>query len=413
MTYSFPCRFVPQGSNVVIYGCGAVGRSYIAQLDETKYCNIVAMIDKSAAQISIPGHDVYDISQINEFEYDFCVVAIDSLAVSMQVRTDLINRGVKEEKLIFASLGLLESRVADCLATKGRLVLDNIGTRLDKRLTRLEILQYYGIEENRRKLDAEGIATLNEVQNFYERENRVFAEDSFYESGQEKIPSQYTKENVFCDENGYYCVVDGIKLYLGYNKAQAEGFLRGFWLHYESDNPHKYLSPEDDGIDIPEGAVIADIGAAEGYFGIKHLNRSEKVYFFETELEWIIELKKSVGNHRKAEIVQAFVGDGENELKLDDYFENDIKPTVVKIDVEGADIAVLRGMKKMLNSDEPLLLLIATYHRQEDWDRIQQLLNPDPENPRFKITHSNGYYWHLPDPVPPYFRRGIMRAEKI
>lgn len=81
---------------------------------------------------------------------------------------------------------------------------------------------------------------------------------------------------------------------------------------------------------------------------------------------------------------------------------------MIKMDVEGAEGAVLRGMGELLYDNNPLTLFICTYHRQEDWDRYYEMLKG-----RYRISHSKGYYWNVQDPHPPFFRRGIMRAEKI
>lgn len=411
--YQFPYEFVPRNSEIVIYGGGAVGRSFISQISDTGYCHIVGILDRNPSGIQIPEFRIHHITEVDRLKYDFLVIAIDSLSMSEQIKTDLLRLGVREDKMVFSAIGLLEAKIKKLMDTDARLFLDNIGSRLDQRLVRLEILQYYSIEKNRSRLDADGGGTLKEVQEFCDLGTRIFPEDRYYEESGPVIPAQYTKENLFFDANGYYCLINKTKLYLGFNKLLAEAILKGFWIHYERDNPHTYLKPEDDGVDLPEAAIIADVGAAEGYFGIKHLRQSKKVYFFEAELEWIEELNKSLSEDSKAEVVRAIVGDEDGHLRLDDFFAERQKPNVIKIDVEGAEFAVLRGMSGLLDSEDPLLLLIATYHRQEDWDRIVKVLNPPGEKPRFQITHSRGYYWHLPDPKPPYFRRGIMRAKKI
>lgn len=411
--YEFPYQFVPNRAEIVIYGAGAVGRSYVSQILDTGYCHIVAVLDRNASDIHIPGVSIYDKTEVLNFTYDYLVIAIDSLSITMQIKIDLLRLGVEEEKMIFAALGLFEAKMKKLLDNNNRLLLDNIGGRLDKRFVRLEILQYYSIAENYSKLDSDGIQVLKEVQEFCDLGELIFPEDPYYENTSSVIPVQYTKNNLYFDTKGYYCLINGMKLYFGFNKQIAKSMLKGFWIHYERDNPHTYLMPEDDGIDIPDNAVIADVGAAEGYFGIKYFRQSKKVYFFESELEWINELNKSLADEPKAEVVRAFVGDQKEHLKLDDYFKTKLKPDVIKIDVEGADCAVLRGMSKLLDSNDPLIILIATYHRQEDWCRIEKILNPSEEKPRFQISHSRGFYWHIPDPKPPYFRRGIMRAKKI
>lgn len=412
--YEFPFKLIEKGINIVIYGAGAVGQDYIAQIEDTHYCNLVAVMDQNVRVLD-GNRSVLEPEKINDLEYDNLIVAVDSVSVSLQIKTELIKLGVEEEKIVFAAFVLLDRKIDSLNRTRNRLLLDNIGSRLDQRLIRLEVLQYYSVRENYEQLDNEGKDTLKQVQEFCDLGQRIFEEDEFYleENNNEKVPEPYTEHNLFKDDKGFFAEFEGTKLYLGKNRDTAQYLLWSLWFHYERDNPHTYLMPQDDGIDVREGEIICDVGAAEGYFGIKYFDRARKVYFFETDLMWVNELKKSFGSNHKAEIVRGFVGDKEGEIKLDEYFEEREKPTLVKIDVEWADIAVLRGMKNLLCNEEPLTLLIATYHRQEDYDRICEILNPAGSPQRFEISHSRGFYWHIPDAKPPYFRRGILRAKKV
>ena len=198
------------------------------------------------------------------------------------------------------------------------------------------------------------------------------------------------------------------KIYMSadYNTALGSANL----LHWEffEDSPHRYLEPEKDGIDVPEGAVLADVGAAEGLFAMLFVERCKKIYLFESDKRWITLLEKSFAPYRdKVEIVEGTVGDGPSDIKLDDFFKDKEPPTFVKMDIEGYEVVALRGMNDMIHSEAPLSMLICTYHRQSDWDDFYELLHD-----RFDITSSSGYYWHMPDSCPPFFRHGVMRARK-
>lgn len=412
--YEFPYKFIDKGANIVIYGAGTVGRDYIAQVEETLYCNLVAVLDKRVRELN-GDYLVLEPEKIKDMEYDFLIIAVDSVSISMQIKAELIKLGVEEAKLVFAAFVLLDNKIDVLNKTRSRLMLDNIGSRLDQRLIRLEILQYYSIPQNYIKLNQEEKNTLKQVQEFCNLGQRVFPEDEFYIDNKcnEAVPDLFTDTNLFEDEQGFFAKFDGTKLYLGGGIEAARRLLWSLWFFYERDNPHTYLMPQDDGIDIQQDEIICDIGAAEGYFGIKYINRASAVYFFETDLYWVNELKKSLKYNHKAEIIRGFVGDKENQIKLDDFFKDRQKPTLIKIDVEGADLAVLRGMYGLICNDEPLVLLIAAYHRQEDYDRICEFLNPTGQPKRFEISHSRGFYWDMPDAKPPYFRRGILRAKKI
>ena len=319
--------------------------------------------------------------------------------------------------------------------------LDQIGfpwlkQRLDCRLVRLEILMYYLRQERREHLDSEGLALLDYLDSEWDgRENgRCFAEDSAYASqGRQEFPVVGAEEYLLLNklkiawdsspyekgsggvpfpmgqEDGiWYADIDGKKLFLKEDRESAEQYLCATVRELEGPNPHRYLEPEKDGIDIPQGSILCDIGAAEGFFGIRHIDKCKKVYFFECEDYWLRMLQKTCEPFGdKVEIIKGFVGDGQNDIHLDDFFKTREKPTVIKMDVEGAEGAVLRGMPGLLNDKDPLTLLICTYHRQEDWDRYAKILEGN-----FNLFPSTGWRWFMVDPYPPYLRRGVMRAVK-
>lgn len=284
----------------------------------------------------------------------------------------------------------------------------NLRSRLDSRIIRLELLWYYQDEKRRIALDKEMLTILQLLDTDYDygkRSGRLFAEDPYYGAVSE---SSHPHFSMGSDSGIWYANLDGKRIYLGENRDDAESYLKETIHYLEGNTPHRYLEPAVDGIDVPEGAILLDIGAAEGFFGIRHIEKCKKVYFFEYDERWLTYLEKTCEPFRdKIEIVRGFVGDGKNDIRLDKFFENREKPTFIKMDVEGAEGAVLRGMSNLLLSDDPLTMLICTYHRQEDWERYYEMLKN-----RFDIYPSSGFYWDMVDPNPPFFRRGIMRAVK-
>lgn len=315
---------------------------------------------------------------------------------------NIFNRITHHDKL-WATIFRLENELQS-----SRSIVSPLSLHSDYRLLRLEILSYYQDPARRAALDKEQLALLDYLNTQYDprKYGRVFSEDPYYDTATED-PLPYP---VIYDSHSdlWYADMDGKKLYLGENRKGAEQYLKAVAAEIETPNPHRYLEPEKDGIDIPEGSILLDIGAAEGFLGIKYIERCKKVYFFECEEHWLKCLKKSCEPFGdKAEIVKGFVGDGTKDIKLDEFFRNREKPTFIKIDVEGAEGSVLRGMPGLLSSRDPLTLLVCTYHRQEDWDRYSEMLKDN-----FIISPSTGWRWHMVDPCPPYFRRGVLRAVK-
>ena len=284
----------------------------------------------------------------------------------------------------------------------------NIKSRIDSRIIRLEILEYYSDKKKYDKLDSEQKSIIEYLKNDYDYElstGRTYYEDEFYQKTKKEI-----KCEMYSEDGLWFNYIDGHKLFWGENENDAKEYYKEMIYWLEEDTPHRYVDVEKDGIDIPQDSILLDIGAAEGYFGIKYLDKCKKVYFFEYDEKWVEYLKKSTADYKdKVEIIKGKVGDKENyNIVLDDFFKDKEKPTVIKMDIEGAEGAVLRGMKNIIEDDSlPLTMFICTYHRQDDWDRYYEILKE-----HFEISSSNGYYWNMQDPKPPFFRKGMMRARR-
>jgi len=410
--HHFPYKSIKEKSRIIIYGCGEVGRDFIRQILETGYCEIVCCLDRNAKNIKIDGIQVLQPEDIkNISDYDFILIALYDADITTEIQADLLKLGVHHKKIIKNSINeQLDFRIRRIEQNLRNTGLIHTNNRMDKRLIRLEILQYYGIPENLAKLDDKQKKALQEVQNFYDMDNRIFEEDPYYYPPKTKNDWDW---KIFEDDIGFYALVGDKKMYISNNRNYAEQFGDGIKVLEVEGSPHRYLDPKKDGIDVPDNAILLDIGACEGYFGMKYLDRCKKVYLFENEFIWIQRIKQSFAKYsHKVEIIPKMVGDTDDCLKLDDFFSNREKFNFVKMDVEGMEGAVLRSMRKTIEDDNPLTLLIATYHRQDDWDRYEKFLNPDKNNPRYDIYPSDGYYWHMSDAKPPFFRKVIMRAKK-
>lgn len=92
--YLFPFEKVEQNSRVVIYGNGNVGKQYIAQIEKTNYCKIVAICDKNASDGAV------SVQEMLRFEFDKIVVAIASSKVCNEVLKMLENKGLVRKKIV-------------------------------------------------------------------------------------------------------------------------------------------------------------------------------------------------------------------------------------------------------------------------------------------------------------------------
>ncbi|MDR0663687.1 MAG: FkbM family methyltransferase, partial [Spirochaetaceae bacterium] len=176
-------------------------------------------------------------------------------------------------------------------------------------------------------------------------------------------------------------------------------------------SPHRY---ETDGFYVHDGDVIADCGAAEGIWALSSAEKAGKIYLFECEKKWINALEKTFKPWSgKVEIVNKFISDTDSadSVTLDKFWGGG-GINFIKADIEGAEVSMLLGAQKTLESAKNLRLSLCTYHRQNDACDLETILKKHG----FSTSYSDGYMMFIFGDEPlkePYLRRGLIRAEKL
>ena len=99
----FPFRLVPQGSKIVLYGAGKLGKEFYMQLRDTKWCSVLAWIDRDYGGYDIkPPFDTID----HLFGYiekaDYFVIAIGEPGIAQQVSQTMVAGGIPQNKIIWS-----------------------------------------------------------------------------------------------------------------------------------------------------------------------------------------------------------------------------------------------------------------------------------------------------------------------
>jgi hypothetical protein len=132
-------------------------------------------------------------------------------------------------------------------------------------------------------------------------------------------------------------------------------------------------------------ATFADIGAAEGYYAVYMMkNTDARVMAFEPEGESRALLMNNLARNGDSEgrsmVSHRLVGDGDSveefgagkATTVDSLIDRITGPVFLKIDVEGAEAAVLRGASKVL-AMPGTRLIVETHGEQEENDCIEIL----------------------------------------
>lgn len=205
---------------------------------------------------------------------------------------------------------------------------------------------------------------------------------------------------------------EGKKLYFkrGMSRKEAVRTYRSLEEEQDLHSPHYCFF---DGLTLSENSVVADIGVAEGNFGLKIVDRVKELYLFECDAGWIEALEATFEPWKdKVHIVNRFVSDttSSDTVRLDDFFRDKSVPHILKLDVEGAEVAVLEGAAAFLKEGRISDLLVCTYHKKGDPERLSAKL----ECFNYTIAFSQGYMLFLTEGYqaqPPYdFRKGLLHA---
>ncbi len=207
----------------------------------------------------------------------------------------------------------------------------------------------------------------------------------------------------------YFVDWHGKKLYWkqGTSKRKVLDKVRELYVEQDERSPHKYTTP-----DSIEGMVVADIGAAEGFYSLDVVDRAEHVYLFESDPGWMKALRATFAPYKdKVTIVPLFVGNrvGDQFTTLDEFFR-DKKLDYIKADIEGAECEMLMGGSDVFKN-KIKAANICLYHNPEDEVDILDKLK---ELGFYNLKISPGFLCWPKEALPPekWLRRGVVFAER-
>jgi len=98
--YLFPFGDVEMGSKVIIYGAGAVGKSYMNNIKKSNYVKVAAWVDKKYMDLHGLAEHVESPDVIFSREFDYLVIAMENEKTAFEIKNFLIEQGVRENKII-------------------------------------------------------------------------------------------------------------------------------------------------------------------------------------------------------------------------------------------------------------------------------------------------------------------------
>jgi len=87
------------GKKVVIYGAGAVGRDYYAQISRYSNCRIAAWVDAYPEKYSFPYINLQGSNVLPTTEFDTLIIAVEDENLADEIRNQLIESGIEKSKI--------------------------------------------------------------------------------------------------------------------------------------------------------------------------------------------------------------------------------------------------------------------------------------------------------------------------
>lgn len=98
--YVFPYNNFKLNEKIVVYGAGSVGQSYVKDVLNHRSFNIVGWADKKYSEIGmLMGMELIPPSEIPQMEFQHIVIANIREDIAGQIKRDLINLGIEDEKI--------------------------------------------------------------------------------------------------------------------------------------------------------------------------------------------------------------------------------------------------------------------------------------------------------------------------
>lgn len=221
-------------------------------------------------------------------------------------------------------------------------------------------------------------------------------------------------EPVYDDKTGlYYVIHQGKRMYMMRRlntKDKVTEYYRNICMEQDKDSPHIYL---DESFQIDKGAVVLDVGVAEGNFSLEVIEKASKIYMVEADKDWIEALNYTFAGFKdKVVIINAFASDysAYGTFKIDDLISEPVD--FIKMDIEGSEIDAMKGAENLIRGSKKIKCAICAYHN--DYDEV--MIKKIAEDYGLSHTHTSGYVFFSGGVkqryISPMLRRGIIRCWK-
>jgi len=233
------------------------------------------------------------------------------------------------------------------------------------------------------------------------------------------FPYKWTKQydnlfpEIFRDEANqcYYIFFDKKRMYFPKNFTTTKVIwaVRSILREQDPLSPHLYLKGD---FQVEQGSIIVDAGVAEGNFALSVVDKAKRLYLIECDNGWMEALRLTFAPWKeKVVFVEKYMSDIQSDttVSIDELLSReDGENYFIKLDIEGYEQKALSGMKRLMESANPVKMNVCTYHHPYDLKEIQVIL----QSYGFTCQVSDGFVLYFQPGEEPSFRKVLIRAEK-
>lgn len=335
--------------SLALFGCGGYGKQAYHTLAELGV-EVNCFVDNFKTGYFQQTHVPIVSPQTVKENYTDANIIIATLAPEKQLRSQLLSLGIAEERIL--GFNVAYQLLQDLPKERIQVDISHMRGLLEHYESAFQLYQ----DENSKKILLDRIKTYLFRDEFSDYENI----DEMY------FPEQitFTDKEVFIDAG----------LYTGDTTEQFIGKVAGKYEHiYGFEIDPKNLSGAQSNLCKYQNVTIVEQGLSDRVTSAK------------------ANLGLGMGSNISADAFDTI-----SLTSLDEFFktlgENVKKPTFIKMDIEGAELAALEGAKAIISKYKPKLA-IAAYHKPEDMYQLPFIIREMNPDYKLMLRHYSRYMW--------------------
>lgn len=108
--FLFPYLRVKKHSRIVVYGAGKFGCHVIRALDGTDDYQLVLWVDQNEERPAVLNYEIRSVKDILKVDYDYIVIAVIYEKTALEIKEQLLNIGVNEEKIAIMDATVIDEK---------------------------------------------------------------------------------------------------------------------------------------------------------------------------------------------------------------------------------------------------------------------------------------------------------------